>query len=62
MAMHQRPPGEGAGHYHFHVEFYPPNRTAEKLKMLAGSELGAGAFILDARAEETAKRLRDAGS
>jgi UDPglucose--hexose-1-phosphate uridylyltransferase len=62
MAMHQRPHGERSGHYHFHVEFYPPNRTADKLKMLAGSELGAGAFILDARAEETAKRLREVGS
>ena len=62
MAMHQRPHGEKSGHYHFHVEFYPPNRTADKLKMLAGSELGAGAYILDARAEETAKRLREAGS
>ena len=61
MAMHQRPPGDGGGHYHFHIEFYPPNRSADKLKMLAGSELGAGAFILDARAEETAKRLREVG-
>ena len=61
MAMHQRPPGDGGGHYHFHIEFYPPTRSADKLKMLAGSELGAGAFILDARAEETAKRLREVG-
>jgi UDPglucose--hexose-1-phosphate uridylyltransferase len=60
MAMHARPVGPGFGHHHFHVEFYPPNRTADKLKYLAGSELGAGAFILDARAEETAARLRDA--
>jgi len=59
MAMHQRPPGRGRRHYHFHVEFYPPNRSADKLKYLAGSETGAGAFILDARAEETARRLRE---
>jgi UDPglucose--hexose-1-phosphate uridylyltransferase len=58
MAMHQRPPGRGARHHHFHVEFYPPNRTKDKLKYLAGSELGAGAFILDARAEDTAAELR----
>ena len=62
MAFHQRPPGDGGGHYHFHIEFYPPNRSADKLKMLAGSELGAGAFILDARAEDTAKQLREVGS
>jgi UDPglucose--hexose-1-phosphate uridylyltransferase len=58
MAMHQRPPGRGGRHHHFHIEFYPPNRTRDKLKYLAGSELGAGAFILDARAEETAAELR----
>jgi UDPglucose--hexose-1-phosphate uridylyltransferase len=58
MAMHQRPPGRGHRHYHFHIEFYPPNRAADKLKFLAGSEIGAGAFILDARAEETAAQLR----
>jgi UDPglucose--hexose-1-phosphate uridylyltransferase len=58
MAMHQRPPGRGARHHHFHIEFYPPNRSRDKLKYLAGSELGAGAFILDARAEDTAAELR----
>ena len=58
MAMHQRPPGRAARHHHFHIEFYPPNRTRDKLKYLAGSELGAGAFILDARAEDTAAELR----
>ena len=59
MAMHQRPPGRGSRHHHFHIEFYPPNRSKDKLKYLAGSELGAGAFILDARAEDTAAELRD---
>ncbi len=60
MAMHARPSGPGHRGFHFHIEFYPPNRSADKLKYLAGSELGAGAFILDARAEDSAKRLRDA--
>jgi UDPglucose--hexose-1-phosphate uridylyltransferase len=58
MAMHQKPPGRGGRHHHFHVEFYPPNRSRDKLKYLAGSEIGAGAFILDARAEDTAAELR----
>ena len=58
MAMHQRPPGRGGRHHHLHIEFYPPNRSRDKLKYLAGSELGAGAFILDARAEDTAAELR----
>ena len=47
-------------HVPISFEFYPPNRTADKLKYLAGSELGAGAFIMDARAEDTAVRLRNA--
>jgi UDPglucose--hexose-1-phosphate uridylyltransferase len=59
MAIHQRPtrPGESDA-FHLHVEFYPPNRTADKLKYLAGSEAGAGAFINDTLPEETAQRLR----
>jgi UDPglucose--hexose-1-phosphate uridylyltransferase len=59
MAMHQKPPGRGGPDHHFHVEFYPPNRSRDKLKYLAGSELGAGAFIVDARAEDTAAELRE---
>ena len=60
MAMHQTPAGRVLNHHHFHVEFYPPNRTRDKLKYLAGSELGAGAFIVDARAEDKAAELRGA--
>jgi UDPglucose--hexose-1-phosphate uridylyltransferase len=61
MVMHQAPTDgeEYGGLAHFHVEFYPPNRTAEKLKYLAGSELGAGAFIVDALPEESAAALRE---
>jgi UDPglucose--hexose-1-phosphate uridylyltransferase len=60
MAIHQRPT-DGGDHdgYHLHVEFYPPNRTATKLKYLAGSEAGAGAYINDTLPEETAATLRD---
>ncbi len=59
MAVHQRPT-DGLDHdgYHLHFEFYPPNRTETKLKYLAGSETGAGAFINDTLPEETAPRLR----
>jgi UDPglucose--hexose-1-phosphate uridylyltransferase len=49
-----------AGHGHLHVEFYPPLRTADKLKYLAGSEQGAGTFISDTLPEESAARLREA--
>ena len=44
--------------YHFHVEFYPPLRSGDKPKILAGSESMAGVFIMDVLPEETAKILR----
>ncbi len=62
MAMHQAPTDDGGWEAvsHFHVEFTPFHRTATKLKYLAGSELGAGAFINDTAPEETAAQLRAA--
>jgi UDPglucose--hexose-1-phosphate uridylyltransferase len=68
MAVHQAPTAAGprstaasaAGAGHLHVEFYPPLRTAEKLKYLAGSEQGAGTFIADTLPEESAVLLREA--
>jgi UDPglucose--hexose-1-phosphate uridylyltransferase len=72
MAVHQAPtatgrpsdppPASGASGAggHLHVEFYPPLRTAEKLKYLAGSEQGAGTFISDTLPEESAVTLREA--
>jgi UDPglucose--hexose-1-phosphate uridylyltransferase len=59
MVLHQKPSDGGAyDYYHFHIEFYPPMRTATKLKYLAGSETGAGMFINDTLAEEKAAELR----
>jgi len=59
MALHQRPTDGGDyPHYQFHIEFYPPNRTKDKLKYLAGSEAGAGTYINDTLAEEKAAELR----
>jgi len=67
MAVHQAATGGNAAHPpsasgggHLHVEFYPPLRTAEKLKYLAGSEQGAGTFIGDMLPEESAAELREA--
>lgn len=61
MVMHQRPTdGKEHPEAHFHVEFYPLNRTADKLKYLAGCESGAGTFITDIAPETQAERLRDA--
>ena len=60
MAVHQAPTGTGTATGHVHVEFYPPLRSAEKLKYLAGSEQGGGAFIADALPEQSARTLREA--
>jgi UDPglucose--hexose-1-phosphate uridylyltransferase len=59
MVMHQRPSdGKKHSYSHFHIEFYPPMRTATKLKYLAGSEAGAGVFINDTLPEVKALELR----
>jgi UDPglucose--hexose-1-phosphate uridylyltransferase len=59
MVMHQRPSDDGDyDAYHFHIEFYPPLRAANRLKYLAGSETGAGMFINDTLPEEKARELR----
>lgn len=70
MVVHQAPTARpdpagaasaaDAGGGHLHVEFYPPLRTADKLKYLAGSEQGAGTFIADTVPEESATALREA--
>jgi UDPglucose--hexose-1-phosphate uridylyltransferase len=61
MAMHQAPTrGLDTDTGHVHVEFYPPLRTADKLKYLAGSEQGAGTFISDTLPEESARTLAQA--
>ena len=57
MVVHQAP-CDGGADGHLHVEFYPPYRSRDKLKFLAGSELGAGTFIVDALPEDSAIELR----
>jgi UDPglucose--hexose-1-phosphate uridylyltransferase len=59
MVVHQSPT-DGRSQGHLHAEFYPPLRTADKLKYLAGSEQGAGTFVGDTLPEESAKALREA--
>lgn len=53
-------PSDGETHpeWHFHIEFSPPMRTRDKLKYLAGTELGAGMFVNDSLPEEKAEELR----
>ncbi|MEI6845820.1 MAG: galactose-1-phosphate uridylyltransferase [Candidatus Firestonebacteria bacterium] len=59
MLMHQAPTdGKPHKETHWHIEFYPPYRTKNKIKYLAGCESGAGSFINDTLAEEKAAELR----
>lgn len=59
MVMHQAPTnGKNYPGSHFHIEFYPPYRTREKLKYLAGCESGAGTFVNDTLPEDKAQELR----
>lgn len=59
MTFHQGPSGEGVRPYaHLHIELSPPLRSRDKLKFLAGTELGAGMFAADSLPEEKAAELR----
>lgn len=59
MAWYQAPTdGHAHPESHLHAEFYPPYRTREKLKYLAGTEIAAGMFASDALPEEKARELQ----
>jgi UDPglucose--hexose-1-phosphate uridylyltransferase len=59
MAWYQAPT-DGAAHpeSHLHAELYPPYRTPTRLKYLAGTELAAGFYAMDALPEEKAVELQ----
>lgn len=44
--------------FHFHIEFYPPLRSPDKLKYLAGFESGGGNIINPIMPEDAAPQLR----
>jgi len=59
MAVHQGPSDESEHpHAHLHLELSPPYRSRDRLKYLAGTELGAGMFANDSVPEEKAAELR----
>ncbi|MDL2288571.1 galactose-1-phosphate uridylyltransferase [Oscillospiraceae bacterium OttesenSCG-928-F05] len=61
MCLHQAPPGGGcAESYHFHIEFYTPMRSRDKVKFNASSETGAWAPCNPRAPEESAEELRTA--
>ncbi|MDB5885408.1 MAG: Gal-P uridylyltransferase [Polaromonas sp.] len=59
MAWYQAPT-DGLPHpeSHLHAQLYPPFRTRDRLKYLAGTEIGAGFFAMDALPEEKALELQ----
>ena len=58
MMFHQAPTDGGAHpEAHVHAEFYPAYRTRDRLKFLAGTEIGAGMFTNDALPEAKAAEL-----
>ncbi|MFH1538690.1 MAG: galactose-1-phosphate uridylyltransferase [bacterium] len=59
MVLHQAPTTADPPDFHFHIEFYPPMRTKDRLKYLAGCESGAGTFVNDSNPEEKAAELRN---
>jgi UDPglucose--hexose-1-phosphate uridylyltransferase len=59
---HQAPVHTGRDLTRLHLQLFSLRRAPGKLKYLAGSESGAGAWINDAMPERIAQRLREAGS
>ena len=62
MCMHQGPVNgeDSSDSFHFHIEFFPPMRSAEKQKFNASSETGAWAACNPTAPEEKAEELRKA--
>lgn len=63
MCMHQTPVNEkkyadAENYYAFHIEFYPPLRSRDKIKFYAGSEMGAGAATNPLDVDDCAGHLR----
>jgi UDPglucose--hexose-1-phosphate uridylyltransferase len=60
--MHQSPVNSENtdDYYHFHIEFFPPLRSAEKIKFNASSETGAWAHCNTTAPEDKADELRKA--
>jgi UDPglucose--hexose-1-phosphate uridylyltransferase len=61
-AWHQAPVGEGRELARLHLQVFSVLRAPGKLKYLAGSESGMGAWVNDASPETIAARLREVAS
>ncbi len=59
MSWYQAPvDGEPHPESHLHAEIWPPYRTPDRLKYLAGTEIAAGLFAMDALPEDKAAELQ----
>lgn len=58
LAVRQAPARGDHPHAHAHIEIYPWLRMPSRVKFLAGSEIGAGAFTADTLPEDRAAELR----
>jgi UDPglucose--hexose-1-phosphate uridylyltransferase len=59
MCWYQAPTdGQAHPETQLHAQFLPPYRTRDRLKYLAGTELGAGMFAMDVLPENTAAELQ----
>ena len=61
-AWHQAPVHIDRDLAYLHLQVFSIRRAVDKLKSLAGSESGMGAFVTDVRPEDVAHRLREVGS
>ena len=59
MLVRQQPAKGTHPYFQLHIEFMPIQRSATKLKYLAGVETGAGTFLNDTIAENKAAELRE---
>ncbi len=46
-------------HFHYHIEIYPPYRAKDRIKFIAGVEMGTHTFINPTNPQENARLLRE---
>ena len=60
FSHHNAPYNDGDNsHFHYHIEIYPPYRAKDRVKYIAGVEMGTNTFINPTNPQENAKKLRD---
>jgi UDPglucose--hexose-1-phosphate uridylyltransferase len=57
-SWNQAPVGPGRDDWWLHLQLFSIRRAPGKLKYLAGSESGMGAFVTDTNPEDVAEQLR----